>query len=369
MSKTIQEFVAEREIKVLTHFTRETNLASILQRGLVCRDTLVSDGKANICNYQLRLDGTNAVCASIAFPNYKMFWGLRKDNPGVEWVVLGIRPSVLWETRVAFCSANAASAGVTVIPLQQRMGLSAFQAFLPFLKTAVFEERGSNLPSDIFISRQCLAAEIIAGSIRGSKYFSAADLSTLLQHVVPLMRHVINDSCLDEENIWSDALRFFSYDRHMQRLSWIVPLLFDKSVSVSESHNTIVICKRLQLVEALLHELSWRSGSIQSQLLSDIESHLLHPLEQVRSAIGDVPVNFVLCLLGAPKAFKWHHTLWSRSAATPWCHSNCQQNCAGVRCPFYGRGENVWDARGIEKKKELFEANDVVLGGAAFTLG
>ena len=178
-------------------------------------------------------------------------------------------------------------------------GLSAFQAFVPFLKTAVFEERGSNLPSDISISRQCLAAEIIAGSIRGSKYFSAADLSTLLQHVVPLMRHVINDSCLDEENIWSDALRFFSYDRHMQRLSWIVPLLFDKSVSVSESHNTIVICKRLQLVEALLHELSWRSGSIQSQLLSDIESHLLHPLEQVRSAIGTC-LSTLFCVCWEP---------------------------------------------------------------------
>jgi hypothetical protein len=178
-------------------------------------------------------------------------------------------------------------------------GLSAFQALLPFLRTAVFEERGSNLPSDIFISRQCLAAEIIAGSVRGSKYFSAADLSTLLKEVVPLIRHVINDSCLDEENIWSDALRFLSYDRHMQRLSWIVPLLFNKSVSVNESHNTIVTCKRLQLVEALLHELSWRSGSIQSKLLSDIESHLFHPLEQVRSAIG-LCLSTLFCVCWEP---------------------------------------------------------------------
>jgi hypothetical protein len=178
-------------------------------------------------------------------------------------------------------------------------GLSAFQALLPFLQTAVFEERGSNLPSDIFISRQCLAAEIIAGSVRGSKYFSAADLCTLLKHIVPLMRQVINDSCLDEENIWSDALRFLSFDRHMQRLSWIVPLLFNKSVSVNESHSTIVTCKRLQLVEALLHELSWRSGSIQSKLLSDIESHLFHPLEQVRSSIG-MCLSTLFCVCWEP---------------------------------------------------------------------
>lgn len=142
MSKTIQEFVAEREIKVLTHFTRESNLASILQRGLICRDKLVSEGKANLCNDQLRLDGTNAVCASITFPNYKMFWGLRKDNPGVEWVVLGIRPSVMWETRAAFCSANAASTGVTVIPVQQRMGVPAFQAMFDDFGTKVRASMG-----------------------------------------------------------------------------------------------------------------------------------------------------------------------------------------------------------------------------------
>ena len=179
------------------------------------------------------------------------------------------------------------------------LGLSAFQAFIPFLQAAIFEERCSSMPSDIFISRQCLAAEIIAGSVRGSKYFSAADLATLLKSVVPFLRHVINDSCLDEENIWTDALKFLAYDRHMQRLSWIVPLLFNKFVSVNESHNTIVTCKRLQLVEALLHELSWRSGSIQSKLLSDIESHLFHPLEQVRSAIG-LCLSTLFCVCWEP---------------------------------------------------------------------
>ena len=182
------------------------------------------------------------------------------------------------------------------------LGLSAFQVFLPFLKAAIFEERCANLPSDIFLSRQCLAAEILSGSVRGSKYFSAADVSTLLKDIVPLLRHVINDSCLDEEDIWSSALKFLAFDRHMQRLSWIVPLLFNKSVNVSESHNTIVTCKRLQLVEALLHELSWRSGSIQSKLLADIESHLFHPLEQVRSAIG-ICLSTLFCVCWEPPRF------------------------------------------------------------------
>lgn len=128
MATTVQELVAEREIKWLTHFTREPYLPSILQRGLITRDVMIKEGNEGLCNDQLRLDGTHAICASVSFPNYKMFWGLRKDHPDVNWIVLAIHPSALWSTRVAFCTANAASAGVSAIPLEQRMSLAAFEA-------------------------------------------------------------------------------------------------------------------------------------------------------------------------------------------------------------------------------------------------
>lgn len=124
---TIQEYVNERGIRFLTHFTRVSSLDSILNHGLVTRDVLVREGSIGVCNDQYRLDGTNAICLSIAFPNYKMFWGVRKDNPNVDWVILAISPRVLWQLRCAFCVANAASAGVTAIPLQNRMTLASFK--------------------------------------------------------------------------------------------------------------------------------------------------------------------------------------------------------------------------------------------------
>lgn len=124
MAATIREFVDTRGIKALFHFTRAENLASILQQGLVTRD-VVGDG--GVCNDPYRIDGTNAVCVSIGFPNYKMLWGLRQDNPDTEWVIVVLHARALWEMQCAFCQANAASAQVTAIPLPQRMTLGALQ--------------------------------------------------------------------------------------------------------------------------------------------------------------------------------------------------------------------------------------------------
>lgn len=127
MTTTIQEYVTERGIKTLWHFTKLDSLDSILKRGLVTRNVLVGEGNTAVCNDQHRLDGTNAICLSIGFPNYKMFWSLRQTNPGVDWIVLGINPNALWQLRCVFCAANAASNGVTSIPLQKRMTIDAFK--------------------------------------------------------------------------------------------------------------------------------------------------------------------------------------------------------------------------------------------------
>lgn len=123
----IREYAEKRGIGALVHFTREENLTSILERGLLCRDVLDQEG-ATTFNDQHRLDRTTAICLSIEAPNYKMFYPLRQGEPEQAWVVIGIHPSVLWMLSCAFCSSNAASNPVAAIPLQQRMGLPAFQS-------------------------------------------------------------------------------------------------------------------------------------------------------------------------------------------------------------------------------------------------
>jgi hypothetical protein len=126
MATTVQEYAAEIGVKQLVHFTRESNLGSIFERGMVTRDMLTREG-FNSFNDNVRADYTNAVCVSIGFPNYKMWWKIKQDNRNVDWVLLVIEERALWELPCAFCAANAALGSIAAIPISQRQTLQAFQ--------------------------------------------------------------------------------------------------------------------------------------------------------------------------------------------------------------------------------------------------
>jgi len=116
-----------RGIDYVWHFTRLANLHGILTNGLIGRAKLVSTGMPSEFNDNYRLDGQEeSICCSIAHPNYKMFYRLRQENPEIEWVVVALQTSVLWEKDCAFCTTNAASNDVTCIPIQQRKEALAF---------------------------------------------------------------------------------------------------------------------------------------------------------------------------------------------------------------------------------------------------
>ncbi|CNK92135.1 DarT ssDNA thymidine ADP-ribosyltransferase family protein [Yersinia enterocolitica] len=111
----IREIVAQREIKQLVHFTRIENLESIMQHGIVPIADAAEKQIAPAVNDQARFDGrTNASCLSITFPNYLMFFKYRQENPDVNWIVLGVDPSVLWLKNCAFCRYNAADARISI---------------------------------------------------------------------------------------------------------------------------------------------------------------------------------------------------------------------------------------------------------------
>jgi hypothetical protein len=125
---TIEQYVKERGIAVLTHFTRIDNLPSIMQHGLCVPSACTNNKLKPVCNDDHRHDGADAVCATITMPNYRMFFPLRNNAPaGTNWVVIAIHPAILWQTDCAFCVTNAASGTVTAIPLAQRKGLEAMK--------------------------------------------------------------------------------------------------------------------------------------------------------------------------------------------------------------------------------------------------
>lgn len=110
----IRAYCADRRIATLVHFTRLENLASILAQGILPRSTLEGQARGVIFNDEIRTDGhKNAVCLSISFPNYKMFYKYRVADQAATWAVLLVRADVLWELDCAFCWANAASSAIS----------------------------------------------------------------------------------------------------------------------------------------------------------------------------------------------------------------------------------------------------------------
>ena len=123
----IQQICEERGITTLIHFTRIENLRNISQEGLIGRSLLEERRQQFLFNDNDRVDGhKDAVCLSISFPNYRMFYSIRerkKLSEGVDnsqWIVLLLDATVLWELECAFCQRNAAHKTVSSIPLEDR---------------------------------------------------------------------------------------------------------------------------------------------------------------------------------------------------------------------------------------------------------
>ena len=123
----IKQEIKKRGIRHLYHFTRASNLESILNYGILPRTTLDNYSLQYEYNDAERFDRcTNAVCTSIEFPNYKMFWSLRK-NTSADWVVLELDAKILYELDCAFCWENASKSDISRIRIEERKSCAAFK--------------------------------------------------------------------------------------------------------------------------------------------------------------------------------------------------------------------------------------------------
>ncbi len=123
----MKELLRERQIDTLYHFTRAENLANIFRFGLVPRKYLDENFISSKYNDIYRYDECpDAVCTSIEFPNYLMFYKYRMEDLGVDWAVLKLDARIMCDYKCAYCWANAGSALMYNIPLKDRMGKKAF---------------------------------------------------------------------------------------------------------------------------------------------------------------------------------------------------------------------------------------------------
>ena len=124
----MRSFLNERQIDRLYHFTQVDNLKNIFRYGLLPRDELERRRIDSLINDEWRFDGCcNAVCTSIEFPNYKMFYKLRCDNPDVDWAVLELNAEIICDSQCAFNWTNAGDSKSYLIPLNRRMTKAALE--------------------------------------------------------------------------------------------------------------------------------------------------------------------------------------------------------------------------------------------------
>lgn len=128
MAGEIASVIKSREIKYLVHFTRESNLASILEHGLIPRGSLERKVANFTVNDTLRWDGRRSFnCLSISFPNGQMLFKYMSDNQTVNWPILILRPSVLVEKQALFCKHNAADNRMSSLPANELRTADAFR--------------------------------------------------------------------------------------------------------------------------------------------------------------------------------------------------------------------------------------------------
>lgn len=123
----MEELLEQRQVDRLYHFTQAVNLLNIFTYGLLPRKNLEEENIYSSFNDDYRYDDClDAVCMSIEFPNYRMFYKLRQDDPDVDWAVLRLDAQILCDFQCAYCWTNAGDATMYNIPLKERIGKKAF---------------------------------------------------------------------------------------------------------------------------------------------------------------------------------------------------------------------------------------------------
>jgi len=124
----VQKVVQRRQIEHLIHFTRVSNLTSILTNGIIPRSTLQNNRIQFLHNDDHRFDDReDRTCLSISFPNYKMFYPMRLNYPADDWAVIRLSPNIIWELDCLFTETNAATRYIKDTPDHELRGAVALE--------------------------------------------------------------------------------------------------------------------------------------------------------------------------------------------------------------------------------------------------
>ena len=124
----VEQLAKSRGIEYLIHFTRVSNLTSILTNGIIPRSILQNNRIQFSHNDDHRFDEReDRTCLSITSPNYKMFYPMRLNYPADDWTVIRLSPKILWELDCLFTETNAATRYIKDTPDNELRGTAALE--------------------------------------------------------------------------------------------------------------------------------------------------------------------------------------------------------------------------------------------------
>jgi hypothetical protein len=153
----------------------------IMKHGLLSKEVLEQRKIRYVDNDKYRFDSSlDAVCLSISHPNNKMFYKLRKHLE-CDWVVLEIRPDILWTHNCTFYPTNAASSEMTDLDDDDVCGLAGLEAL--FVKENRRDALREQEPTDV--QAEVLVFDPIPLSMIRSVVFPSEDCLRKYASVVP----------------------------------------------------------------------------------------------------------------------------------------------------------------------------------------
>ncbi|MGY2229557.1 DUF4433 domain-containing protein [Pseudomonas tolaasii] len=161
-----QQVAANRNIKYLFHFTRASNLPSILTNGIVPRRILEEHNRPFTFNDAERFDKReDRTCLSISFPNCKMLFQMMTNFPNDDWAVIRLKPNTLWQNDCLYTETNAAKAYIRDTPDAALKGGQALEKL--FSNAELRQQTGrlvyetTDVQAEVLVSGTILPTEII----------------------------------------------------------------------------------------------------------------------------------------------------------------------------------------------------------------
>jgi Proteasome-substrate-size regulator, mid region/Domain of unknown function (DUF3437) len=116
-----------------------------------------------------------------------------------------------------------------------------------------------------FIGCTCVASEIIAGIMRGSKHWDFATTEAMWNEVIPVYLRAISQSTPETRTFWDEASSFIVYDRDVRRFHLLKEAVFNSLFDPNESVQVHV--KRIDSLLPIIAEFSWRGGEFSQRVL------------------------------------------------------------------------------------------------------